>query len=306
MSAHAIPIAHRDERNTSVPASSAVRSIPRLSGSEAKAYLRQYVLPDLPVIFTDAMQEVPALRKWTPAFLESHYPQLTVDVQGRTVTLREQLAYILDPDREEPAPYPFSFSIPHRAPELMEDLRPFLSFGRSDRTMHPWMPRQLLNGTTVHELFLGGRGSAFPHLHYDLLGMNTQITQLLGEKEFFLFDPSQTPLLYPDPRSPRVSTLNSIFTPDLERFPRFREARRLQVTLQEGETLYFPKGWWHITRIHGPSITYGRAVVNASNWASMMRENLTRWRTTRPRTALPGFLMGKALGGLFTVMEAFG
>jgi hypothetical protein len=279
------------------------RPVPRLSGSEARSYLRQRVLPDTPVIFTDVMQEVPAMTKWTPAFFKSRYPQITVDVEGRKVTLREQLQYIVDSTEERPAPYPFSFSIAGQAPELLGDLAPFVSFGRSDRTVHPWMLRPLLNGTVVHELFFGGRGSAFPHLHYDVLGMNTQITQVLGEKEFFLFDPSQTPFLYPDPLSPRVSTLNSIFSPDLERFPLFSQAKPTSVMLLQGETLYFPRGWWHVTRIHGPSITYGRAVVNASNWNLMMHENRDRWRSTQPLLALPGFMLGKAWGGMFRMME---
>ena len=282
------------------------RLIPRLSGSEAQAYLRQLVLPELPVVFTDVMHRVPAMSKWTPAFFKGLYGQLPVEVAGRTVTLSEQLRLIEGSTEECPAPYPYSFSITDRAPELMADLAPFVSFGRSDRTVHPLMPRTLLNGTVVHELFFGGRGAGFPTLHYDLLGMSTQITQIAGDKEFFLFDPSHTPLLYPTAISPRTSAINNIFAPDLERFPLFRQACPTRVLLREGETLYFPAGWWHLTRIHGPSITYGRAVVNASNWRLMMRENLGRWRGSRPLMAVPGYLFGTAVGLLFNMMEAVG
>lgn len=280
--------------------------VPRLSGAEAREYLKARVLPEHPVILTDVMRDVPAMTKWRPSFFESHYPGLTVDVAGRAVTMHEQLRHIADSTEERPAPYPFSFSIPHAAPGLMKDLAPFVSFGRSDRTMRSFMPRAFTNGTIVHELFFGGRGSAFPHLHYDVLGMSTQITQVMGDKEFFFFDPSQTPYLYVHPEMQRVSTIDNIFAPDLERFPLFSKARGLTAMLHEGETLYFPAGWWHITRIHGPSITYGRAVVNASNWDLMLRENLASWRRAHPLTALPAFALGHVMGLIFKVVEAFG
>jgi hypothetical protein len=281
-------------------------AVPRLSGSEAKEYLQARVLPEHPVIFTDVMDGVPAMTKWRPSFFESNYPDLTVVVDDRRVTMREQLLHIMESTEERPSPYPFNFSIPDKTPGLMKDLVPFVSFGRSDRTVHPWMPHMLTGGTIVHELFFGGRGAAFPRLHYDLLGMNTQITQVMGDKEFFFFAPSEAPYLYPSTVSPRVSTLNSIFTPDLGRFPLFRHATPLRVMLHEGETLYFPAGWWHITRIPGPSITYGRAVVNASNWNLMMREDLYRWRKQHPVFALPAFVFGKALGSLFDAVESLG
>jgi len=281
------------------------RPVARLSGAEAKDYLKQRVLPEYPVIFTDVMRDVPAMTKWRPAFFDSHYSGLTRIIDGKPVTLREQLQHILDSTEERPAPYPFNFDIRKTTPELMKDLEPFVSFGHSDRTVHPLMPGPLTAATTVHEMFFGGRGSSYPRLHYDLLGMNTQITQVMGDKEFFFFDPSQTPYLYQDPLYPVNSKLNSIFTPDLERFPLFSQAKVLRVMLHEGETLYFPAGWWHVTRIYGPCITYGRAVVNASNWGLMMREDLGIWRRGHPVLALPAYALGNALGTLFNVMETF-
>ena len=282
------------------------RPVARLSGAEAKDYLKQRILPEYPVILTDVMKDAPAMTKWRPSFFESNYPDLTVYVGERAVTMREQLRNIEISTEEQPAPYPFNFDIRSATPELMKDLVPFVSFGRTDRTVHPMTPHALTGGTTVHEMFFGGRGASFPKLHFDLLGMNTQITQVMGDKEFFFFDPSQTPYLYPSAADPRTSEVNSIFAPDLERFPLFRHAKPLRVMVHAGETLYFPAGWWHVTRIHGPSITYGRAVVNASNWRLMMREDLGRWRRTHPMIALPAYVLGNALGSVFNVMEAFG
>ena len=48
------------------------------------------------------------------------------------------------------------------------------------------MPKALLQRTHVHELFFGGNGGVFP-LHFDELYMHTQITQIYGSKQFYIF-----------------------------------------------------------------------------------------------------------------------
>jgi histone arginine demethylase JMJD6 len=278
--------------------------VPRLSARKAREYLNQRVLPARPVVLTDIMDGRTALWKWTPAFFRERYPDLTCEVDGSPVPLREQLDRIATSSEEHPAPYPYSFDVARQMPELLQDLEPVLRFGSTDRTFHPAVPRSFLNGTIAHELFFGGRGASYPLLHYDLLAMHTQITQIHGDKEFFLYDPTQTPLLYPEPDCPRVSRIPDVFAPDLSRFPAFSRARPTRVLLRQGETLFFPSGWWHTTRIHGPSITYGRAVLNASNWRGMLRERRNDWRKTHPLIAWPAFVFGRVLGGALSAMEA--
>ncbi len=273
-----------------------ISSIPRFSGAEARALMNEPVMPTTPVILTDAMQGVPAMWKWTPDFFRSLYPKVTKKVRGRNITLAEQLELIRTSTDQHPAPYPFNLDLGKEMPELLDDLRPFLKFGNTDLTTHPRMPRYLLKGTIVHELFFGGKGASYPWLHYDILGMHTQITQIMGDKEFILFDPSQTPFLYPHDNNPRLSRVNNVFDPDLKEFPLFAKARSVSVTVHEGETLFFPNGWWHVTRMSGPSITYGRAVLNASNWDRMMRENFTNWCERRPALAIPTYLFSKLIG----------
>ena len=293
-----------DHTTTAPPqATGTTSTIPRLSGAEARAYLRQPVLPPHPVVLVDVMDAAPAIYKWTPAFFRSRYPELSKEIKGRTVTLREQLDHIMRSTPEDPAPYPFNISMELELPELVTDLKPFLKFGSTDRTMHPLMPRWLMRSTTVHELFFGGRGASYPYLHYDLLGMHTQMTQLFGEKEFIFYDPGQGHLLYPSEENHRLSRIPDIHSPDLARFPLFAEARPMSVVLKEGETIFFPGGWWHTTRMHGPCISYGHAIVNASNWDAMVQENYDRWRSTRPALARPARAFSRILGGVFKMLE---
>lgn len=278
--------------------------VPRLSAKKARAYMDLRVLPDRPVVLPDIMEGRPALWKWTPAFFRRCYPELTAEVHVGSISLREQLDRMAVSSPEHPAPYPYSFDMAEHAPELLRDLHPHLRFGSSDRTFHRTMPRSFMNGTKAHELFFGGRGARFPLLHFDLLAMHTQITQIHGEKEFVLFDPRQTPLLYPEPGCPRVSRIPDVFAPDFSRFPAFARARATRVLLRPGETLFFPSGWWHTSRIHSTSITYGRAVLNASNWRGMLREKRMAWHTSHPLMAWPAYAYGRTLGMAMSAMEA--
>ena len=91
-------------------------------------------------------------------------------------------------------------------------------------------------------------------LHYD--AMDGTLIQLHGSKQVILFPPSQTANLYPYPFYAHLRhglKLRSWFSrtypnrPDFQAFPRLRTAcqHRRDVTLNPGEALYIPAGWWH-------------------------------------------------------------
>jgi hypothetical protein len=99
-------------------------------------------------------------------------------------------------------------------------------------------------------------------LHYD--PMDGTLIQLHGCKQIVLFPPSQTFNLYPYPFYAHLRhglKLRSWFSrcypdrPDFQAFPRLRQALqcRYDLTLQPGELLYIPAGWWHeVTSIDSP------------------------------------------------------
>lgn len=280
----------------------ASRPVDRREGISLRDLRREYDLPGKPVI-VDHARSWPAMRKWSFDLFRTTYGHVTRTIDGREITLAEQLDLIDRATEQHPAPYPYNFDIREHFPELLDDLRPRLSYGRRDRVSNPLMPRPLLNGTTVHEIFFGGRGSYYPVLHFDLLGMATQITQIRGDKEFFLFPPDQTPFLYPRTDNPRLSQVGNAFDPDLAKFPLFRYAKAWHARVREGETLFFPPGWWHATWIDGPCITYGRTVLNAGNWRLFAREKYRNWKRSHPAFALPAFAACRMLGVLLSFTE---
>lgn len=270
-----------------------------------KDLLNEYVHKNRPVIITDVAKSWPAVGKWTPQFFKTHYPQVRREVRGRVISLAEQVDMILDSTPERPAPYPYNLEIPDCFPELMTDLSPQFVFGKMDRGTSVLMPRMLMSGTPIHELFFGGNGSSFPFVHYDALFLHTQITQIYGEKDFVLYHPDDAQYLYPRPENKKFSQVRNVFDPDLATFPEFAKATPYFEVLRQGETIFFPCGWWHTTLTHAPSITYGRVVLNSLNYDRYLADKYTRWVSHGKLKADVAFATGKVLGGIFSTLEAF-
>ena len=283
---------------------SSATTIDRRSNISHKELLKEYIEPHIPVILTDATNKWSAMGKLTPEFFKTKYGHLTKEIKGVTYTLAEVVDLILASSPESPAPYPCNLNVEKYFPELLKEFSPQIVSGKMDRINHPLLPRFMTSGTEVYEIFLGGRGAAFPYLHYDALFMHTQITQLYGSKDFFMFGPDQTKYMYPREDYPKASPIN-FFNPDYEKYPLFKHATPIKITVQEGETLLFPSGWWHTTQINEPCITFGRAQLNASNWKLYLDDEYQMLKKHSPRRAFPAYVYGKVLGQIMNLQEKF-
>jgi lysine-specific demethylase 8 len=93
-------------------------------------------------------------------------------------------------------------------------------------------------------LWIGTGGNISP-LHYD--SVENLLCQFRGRKRVLLFEPKQTPLLYPfSAYSIRghMSQVN-IDQPDIDKFPKFEKAKCIECVLEPGEMLFIPAFWWH-------------------------------------------------------------
>jgi Cupin-like domain len=80
--------------------------------------------------------------------------------------------------------------------------------------------------------------------------------QMAGRKLWNLYSPDQTPLLYvrPPTASHQMCQIETNAT-DLTMFPLFRLARPISVTLQPGDALLLPTGWYHEVIALEPSVS---------------------------------------------------
>ena len=86
-------------------------------------------------------------------------------------------------------------------------------------------------------------------------GLHADVTpncnvQVVGRKSFALFAPNQTPLLYRSRRSTHCGFDPN--HPDYTSYPLAHRARGMQCTLEPGEALYIPVGWYHQVTVVSP------------------------------------------------------
>jgi hypothetical protein len=120
------------------------------------------------------------------------------------------------------------------------------------RNLMPLLPSQVMP-----RLWIGGPLRTQTHNDRD----HNLACVLAGRRRFLLFPPTQVGNLYVGPldNPPPLSLVNPE-APDLERFPKFRQAlAAAQVAdLEPGDALFMPKYWWH----HVTSLDPYNAMVN--------------------------------------------
>ncbi|MEO0869724.1 MAG: cupin-like domain-containing protein, partial [Cyanobacteria bacterium J06642_11] len=158
----------------------------------------------------------------------------------------------------------------------------------------------LKNPVTSHNLWCGPAGHT-SYLHYD--PMDGTLVQLVGSKRITMFPPSQLYNLYPfsiwnhfihGAKRRAVYSQVSLAQPDLQSFPKFPVAssHRIEITLQPGDILFIPAGWWHqVTSV-------GEGVVCSINrwWNVPLERTITNWSKLRAH-------IGSLLGAHHTVFD---
>jgi len=101
-------------------------------------------------------------------------------------------------------------------------------------------------------MWIGTKGNVTP-IHYDRC--HGILCQLKGSKVVTLIRPKDTRCIYQkSPETGRAHTtylnLEKFFDPvtckqELEKYPKVARAKPYQLTLNQGECLYIPPGWWH-------------------------------------------------------------
>jgi hypothetical protein len=272
-------------------APSSARQVDRRANLSKKEFLHEYVLKNCPVILTDAAAQWPALKKWTPQFFKQLYGDRKVPVFERkravtvkdSVFLRDYIDEITAANFSNRAKYLFSLKIPKVFPEVLSDLQPRPIYWDPNwldsKYLLPGMSNFKLRNITGLEMNMGGAGSPFPFLHYDDLWTQTFITQVYGRKEWVLYEPDETPYMYPSKEAENISQIPMEKDVDLHEFPLFAKAKPLRFIVEEGEMLYGAAGWWHTTRALTPSIAVVLSTANGPIWPQVTKHSFLRaWR----------------------------
>lgn len=211
-------------------------------------FLENYYATNTPVILTGIVRDWKALSLWTPAYLKAKYGEVEVEIQTKR---NSDHLYELHVDQ-------------HREKVLMRDYVDMVFNG--DATNDYYMvanngnlsktelkgllddiemfPEYLDQNDTEGKAFfwLGSAGTVTP-LHHD--PTNLIFAQIYGRKTWKIMPPYCTPWLY---NYTGVFSEVDCENPDGDRYPLFRNVKMIEVTLEPGDAIFMPVGWWHHVR----------------------------------------------------------
>ncbi len=101
----------------------------------------------------------------------------------------------------------------------------------------------------VPMLFVGG-STSITHMHFDIDISHILHTQFVGRKKVLLFPYEEQRKLYRKPFEVLSLADFSHYDsgngkPDYEKFPALKLANGYEITLEHGDTLFMPAGYWH-------------------------------------------------------------
>jgi histone arginine demethylase JMJD6 len=270
-----------------------------------REFIHEYIIPNKPVIITNAAKGWKAHDHFTPDFLKKNFPDKTASIKGKPYKLSEYVDMMIASTEKNPAPYPWKMDIERRFPELLEYLQPQFDVMKKNRLKSPFFSEKLIPQAATLEIFLGGASGWFPYIHYDLYGLYAIVTQVYGRKEFILWEPEQGKFMYPDPENPWMSTISEYFKPDFDKYPLYKNAKGSSVVVDPGETVYVPKGWWHTARSLEPTISIAQDLLVHQNWDLFSRDVIFYKKKEGKLKGAIYSMMVKGIGSAMSIHEKF-
>lgn len=233
--------------------STAPMTVPRIAPPSVEVFQREYVRRSRPVILTGLTTDWPALRRWSLDYLRARWGALDVPV----VRLQQQTL-----GRDPNVGLLYETATFDRAIDLV-----FTNNGPSHYLIAPIEgPLTTLFDDVATPAYCAGK----PRLR-SRLWMSTTDTvsplhrdfpenvyaQIVGQKRFILLPPRDKRLVYPYSMRSKLPQICAVDAenPDLERYPRFRQARPITIDVGPGDLFYLPGRWWHQVRTLTPSVS---------------------------------------------------
>ncbi len=215
--------------------------IERISDITPQDFYRRYIKTRKPVVLTDHARSWPAVKKWSLEFFAALDATVYLEqgnVMQEETTFKEtgfkayiqQLMTASETNDGGDVEYLSVFDIFNSFPQLREDVD-FSLMGQYKR-------RNLISG------WIGPSGTV---TGYHIDWADNLFVQLYGRKRFYMVSPDQSRNMYPSAKYDSGSTLSQVdaINYDEKRFPKFAKVNALTTTLEPGEMLYNPRGWWH-------------------------------------------------------------
>lgn len=213
-----------------------------------KDFKHNYFATETPVVIKNLSKKWPAYTKWSWDFLKEKAGDKKIGIYNNTKSdaytpINKADDYTtfgeyVDMIRKGPAAWRiFLFNIFSHVPDLKKDFS--------------W-PDEYLKGfvKSMPMLFTGGEGS-ITHIHFDIDLSHILHTQFAGRKKVLLFPHSEQYKLYRKPFEVlSLADFSNYYDEtksklDTKKFPAIELANGFETTLEHGDTLFMPGGYWH-------------------------------------------------------------
>lgn len=214
----------------------------------AETFRVEYYEPMRPVVIKRLSRDWPAYNRWNWDYFKQALGSVEVGVYNNTKSDAHtpvnkaddymQFGDYLDLVRKGPVGLRiFLFNLFTHAPSLAND------FTWPDHLMKGFVKKFPM-------LFVGGAGSV-THMHFDIDMSHILHTQFAGRKRVLLFPFDEQYNLYRKPWEVlSFANFEKYYDPfnsklDFKQYPALRRAQGFDVTLEHGDTLFMPAGYWH-------------------------------------------------------------
>lgn len=225
--------------------------IERVKTISKEDFYRNYVKKQKPVVIEQLTRDWPAYEKWKLGYIREVAGDKTVPLyDDRPVSAKDgfneahakmKMSDYIDLLESKPTNYRiFLYNLMKEVPVLKGDFK--------------WPDIGLRLVKQLPMLFFGGENSKV-FMHFDIDYSNILHFHFHGKKQCVLFAPDQTKYLYKVPHA-LISREDIDFdNPDFDKWPALAKAQGLVCTLNHGEMLYMPEGYWHYMKYVTPGFS---------------------------------------------------
>ena len=225
--------------------------IERVETISKEDFYNHYIKKQKPLVIQKLTKDWPAYEKWNLNYIKTIAGDKIVPLyDDRPVSHKDgfnaahatmKMADYIDLLQSKPTNYRiFLYDLMKEVPVLQNDFK--------------WPKIGLRLVKQLPMLFFGGENSKV-FMHYDIDYSNILHFHFHGKKQCMLFAPDQTPFLYKVPHALIAREDIDFDNPDFDKFPALKKAQGLITTLEHGEMLYMPEGYWHYMKYLTPGFS---------------------------------------------------
>ena len=228
-----------------------LKTIPRVNAIDKETFLKEYFIPQQPVVMENITENWAARKKWDFEYFREKAGDVVVPLydgtpaKGRESShkpaMRVKMSEYIDILKSGPTDLRmFFFNLLQNCPQLVTDFS------------YPDLGVKFFKKLPV--LFVGGEGAKVL-MHYDMDLANNFHFNFAGTKKVILYPPSETKYLYKVPYSIVSMEVIDMDNPDFEKYPALSQAKGYEIELKHGDALFIPSKWWHFIKYETPCLS---------------------------------------------------